>query len=87
MADKDVITKEYLKNNEVFADIFNYYVYEGKTVIRPDMLHPLDSTLTASLYGKKKNTFHIQKFRDILKYISAMKDDRATYLILAIESQ
>ncbi|MBQ3664831.1 MAG: transposase [Lachnospiraceae bacterium] len=87
MSDKDLITKGYLKNNEVFADLFNYYIYEGVQMIKPDTLHPLDTAVLANLYGKNKNVFHTQRFRDILKYVSAMMDDKVTYLILAIETQ
>ena len=29
MGQKDTITKDYIRNTEVFADAFNYLLYEG----------------------------------------------------------
>lgn len=84
---KDVVTKEFLKDSTVFADVFNYYVYQGKQVIRPETLHSLDTQMLANLYGGKKASFSLQRFRDILKYLSGMENEEAVYLILAIEAQ
>lgn len=33
MNNKDAVTKEYMQDNDVFADVFNYYLYGGKSVI------------------------------------------------------
>ena len=32
---KDSVTKDYIHNNKVFADAFNYFIYEGEPVIDP----------------------------------------------------
>ena len=34
----DTITKDYVKDAGVFADIFNYYIYGGRQVILPEQL-------------------------------------------------
>ena len=34
----DAITKDYVKDAGVFADIFNYYIYGGRQVILPEQL-------------------------------------------------
>lgn len=30
MGNKDTLTKDYMKNAEVFADAFNHLIYQGK---------------------------------------------------------
>lgn len=40
----DTITKDYVKDAGVFADIFNYYIYGGRQVILPEQLTERDST-------------------------------------------
>ena len=47
MGTKDTITKDYMADNRVFADVFNHMLYKGKNVIDPDTLHPLDTTALA----------------------------------------
>lgn len=36
VADKDTVTKEYMQDEEVFADAFNFLMYDGEQVIRPE---------------------------------------------------
>ena len=43
MSSKDTITKTYMKDNAIFADAFNFYIYHGEQVIKPDDLHELDT--------------------------------------------
>ena len=43
----DTITKDYVKDAGVFADIFNYYIYGGRQVILPEQLMERDSTKIA----------------------------------------
>ena len=51
MGTKDTITKDYMADNRVFADVFNHMLYKGKNIIDPDTLHPLDTTALAVPYG------------------------------------
>ena len=82
----DTETKAYLSQPDKVADAFNYWIYGGREVIKPDELQPLDTTAIAIPYGNG-NKESIQKFRDVLKLYTAMKDDRAYYLMLGIEIQ
>ncbi len=50
----DVLTKEYMSDNEVFADAFNYFLYDGRQVIRPGRLRELDTTEIAIPFGNRK---------------------------------
>ena len=40
----DNVTKKYMQDNAHFADLFNYYIYDGKAVINPDDLIDKDPT-------------------------------------------
>ena len=48
---KDTITKTYMKDNAVFADAFNYYVYSGRQVIKPDDLRELDTAESVIIFA------------------------------------
>jgi hypothetical protein len=76
-----------MSDYERFADVFNYFIYEGKEVIESEKLHELDPTVIALPYGDEGISDSIQKYRDVLKYLSAMYDDHAAYLLLGIENQ
>lgn len=49
----DAITKAYIRKNEVFADAFNYFMYDGAQVIQPECLKELDPTEIAILLNEK----------------------------------
>jgi len=87
MGQADSATKLFLKDNEVFADAFNYLIYDGEPVIQPEQLHPMDTTMIANIGKTKQKNAFVQKIRDVYKYISAMTDGEHAYLILGIESQ
>ena len=58
MGATDDVTKEYMKDNNVFADAFNYLIYNGRQVIKPSSLQELDTTEIALVEDDK-----IQKYR------------------------
>ena len=93
MGTTDVITKNYIRQNDVFADACNYLIYGGKAVIRPEELKEMD---TAELGILSENGVHnkgrkkpesVQKYRDVLKSAVVMQDGQAAYLIIGIENQ
>ena len=87
MSDKDTATKKYMQDKETFADAFNFFLYGGWQVIDPGKLEPLDTAPIALPYGDNGKAVSVQKYRDILKKLTVMRDGRATYLILGIENQ
>ncbi len=87
MGYKDTVTKEYMKRNEIFADAVNYYVFEGQQVVRPDQLKELDIAEIVVPYGADGAGEPEQKYRDVLKSLTAMDDGNTAYLILGIENQ
>lgn len=76
-----------MSDNEKFADVFNYYLYNGKQVIKPENLHEESISEIALPYSEKnKNTF-IEKYRDIIKRCVVKSDNHYTYFLLGIENQ
>ena len=47
MSDRDSVTKEYMQDSAVFADAFNFLIYGGEQVIKPEQLRPLDTASVA----------------------------------------
>lgn len=86
MSAADAETKAYLSNAERFADVFNFWLYDGAPIIKAEELRQLDTTAIALPYGDDARQ-PIQKFRDVLKLYTAMQDDSALYLVLGIEAQ
>ena len=87
MGKADTVTKKYLRQSSVFADIFNFYLYEGQQVIHPGQLRELDPAEISMPYGADRKGEPVQRYRDLFKALSAMEDRRAAYLLLGIESQ
>ncbi len=86
MGNIDVEGKQYLSNAVLFADAFNFLLYDGEEVIKPSDLRELDTTELSVPYGNNARV-PVQKYRDILKLWNAMMDDRAIYVILGAELQ
>ena len=86
MGKKDTITKRYLGQPKIFADAFNYYMFDGKQEIRPRDLKELDPTETAVI-RKAGKLMTDQKMRDLLRLCTIKKGKNATYVLLGIEAQ
>ena len=87
MATQDTVTKQYVSEAEVFADAFNYLMYDGEQVIRPENLTDMDTTQYALPYDEKGHPETVQKYRDVLKTLAVKTDENRTYLVLGIENQ
>lgn len=81
----DAQCKSYLSDPERFADAFNYFVYGGRKVVLPGELARTDPTELAFPGGDGRVA--VQKYRDLLDLWVAMRDGRAVYAVLGIESQ
>ena len=97
MGKTDVILKQWLKNKERFADLFNAVVFDGEQVIKPEELEELNSEsgiVIASAIGERgtdeeneqrKKMYHRteQRYRDLV-----MRWKGKTELaVLALENQ
>lgn len=90
MGKKDTITKNYMKENRVFADAFNYLLYNGQQMIQPEKLREIDTIEMAILQGgdqKHQDSETVQKYRDILKKTVVKEDGETVYLLLGVENQ
>lgn len=83
----DTVTKDYVKDAGVFADIFNYFIYGGRQVILPERLIECDPTKIALPYGADGATVPVQKFRDVQKLYAAMTDGKMEYVLYGAENQ
>lgn len=89
----DVITKDYIRQNDVFADACNYLIYGGKAVIDPEDLKEMDPVELGILSESERHRKDrekpesVQKYRDVLKSAVVMQDGQAAYLIIGIENQ
>ncbi|MCD8159384.1 MAG: hypothetical protein LUD77_11025 [Clostridiales bacterium] len=84
----DVLTKNYVRNKKIFADAFNYYIYDGEQVIKPESLREIDTGTVSVPYGEDDTgikTQPVQRIRDA--FCSVMADDETVYMLLGIENQ
>ena len=82
----DIDTKAFMLDPNRFADVINYFIYDGKQVVDPDHLSPMDTTAIALPYGDNARE-PIQKFRDVLKKWVVKTDGKGVYAIFGIENQ
>ena len=86
MAEADVCTKNYIAQNDVFADIFNFFIWGGKQVIKADSLS--DESVEEGavvLAGEESET--AQRYRDVLKSCVIKRGEGASYVLLGVENQ
>lgn len=82
----DAESRKYLSVNQIFADAFNYLIYDGDQVILPEKLRTVDTTEIAIPYGNNSRV-PVQKYRDTMKIWAAMEDEYAVYVLLGGEAQ
>ena len=87
MSKKDAVTKDYMGNSAIFADAFNFLIYDGQPVINSKQLRAMDTAELVLPYGKDGARTSVQRYRDELKYLTAMEDGNAAYMVLGIETQ
>ena len=78
----------------MFADAFNYLLYDGRAVIEPENLKEMDPAGIALPFGardgkesRKGKEEAVQKYRDLLKNAVFMEDGKTAYVLLGIENQ
>lgn len=79
---KDLAARNYFSHEDVFADLFNVFLYQGEEVIKPGSLIPLD---VSEIY--KKGDRLIERRRDVVKMLAVKSDGKRTYMILGLECQ
>lgn len=59
----DTVTYEYMKRNEVFADAFNFLLYNGEKIIDHSELKELDAKTIAYIFNDLKAKRRIGLYR------------------------
>lgn len=86
MGKVDIATKQYMSHRDVIADVFNFYIYDGRQVIKPEKLQKIDTVEVALPYGNDAE-IAVQKLRDNIMLWTMAMDDKAAYAVLGIENQ
>ena len=87
MGKKDIQAHEFLANNARFADLCNYFLFDGREIIDPGELKEQDTTEIFSAFGISKKELHLQKWRDLLKHVVVKSTNYCTYIIIGVENQ
>ena len=78
---KDVALREFWKNNDRFADLFNTVFFKGKKMLKPEELQDTDSNVSAVLSSKEASEAFV-RYRDVVKYARGMQ-----FAVFGIENQ
>jgi len=83
MAKKDMVSRDFWKDNKRFADLFNTVLFHGKKVIQPSQLMEADSYLSGSIRTKKKQNVYTEGRADLIRKFVGEKE----YAIFLLENQ
>ena len=90
MGNIDKLTTKFMNHNDVFADAFNFIIYNGEKIIDASTLKPMDSHILLDIFDwdKPKQSYKtVQKYRDVFKQAVIKYDDEAAYVLLGVENQ
>lgn len=82
----DVVLKEYWRNNEQFADLFNALLFSGQDVISPSELEERD-TDESLVYKGDRMEESIKRSRDIIKISKSSAEHEVNLALFGIENQ
>lgn len=83
MGKSDTTAKNWFRNKERFADLFNGTLFRGEQLIKPEDLEIIDGEADTFLEDQNKKTKSVQRYRDI---VMRWKND-VKFVILACENQ
>lgn len=86
MSNKNTISHDYMSDKAHFADVINFYFFDGEQVIKPDDLENEDATEEVIL-NKYGELFSNSKYRDVVKGVTVKSDARTTFAVVGIENQ
>lgn len=82
----DTILKNYWRNNEQFADLFNAVLFQGEPVIRPEELEDAD-TEESGIFEHRDYAESIQASRDNIKICKKSLFHNIGFVLLGKEAQ
>ena len=87
MGEIDVRTREYVRDNSVFADICNYMLFDGEQVIKPEELVEKDPGELVMPFRDGDISIPVQKFRDVAKTTIIKETSENVFAIVGVENQ
>ena len=88
MGKKDTKAKEYLSDNERFADLCNVVLFDGEQVIHAESLEERDSTEVLSVLGADgREVSFQQRWRDLLKSAVIRQAENVYIVLIGTEHQ
>ena len=90
MGNIDKLTTKFMNHNDVFADVFNFFIYNGEKIIDASTLKPMDSHILLDIFDwdKPKQSYKtVQKYRDVFKQAVIKYNGEAAYVLLGVENQ
>ena len=75
MGKEDVYESDYLENPEIFADLINGVLYQGKQVVSPRDLSEQDGELRSILKGSVKKTIRAVEWNVACCFVSGKPDE------------
>ena len=81
----DFWAKKFFRRPEIFADLFNGYLFQGKSVLLPSELVPQDTTEVFTSQNSKRHFG--ERERDLLKKVTCKSGQGYTFLLLGLEAQ
>ena len=87
MGTKDAKAKEYLSDNDRFADLCNVVLFDGAQMIKAGDLQEKDAAEVLSVLGKSGKEFQVQKARDLLKQVVVKSCGSAYIMLIGLEAQ
>ncbi len=80
--EQDTLLKNFWKDNERFADLFNGILFNGQKILNPEFLTEADSDVSEVVTSKEKKTVY-KRNRDVVKKMYM----GAEFIILGLENQ
>ena len=87
MSQADIYTKNYISQNDIFADVFNFFIYGGEQVIKPQSLSEENTQEDVIMFIGVDKEETTQRYRDVLKSFVRKRGKEASYTALVLNSQ
>lgn len=87
MGAKDTKAKEYLSDNDRFADLCNAVLFDGAQIIKPENPQERDTAEILSVLGTDEKEILLQKARDLLKQAVVKIYGSAYIMLVGAEAQ
>ena len=85
---KNAVEYRVMGKNHIFADLCNFFFFNGEQRVDPDKLSDMDPHLLARLTTSDGKPQLVERYRDVSKYFVIGKEDgERGYIIIGVENQ